>query len=435
MNRLRRELDVFFGCPRSTRILLLANMIYALVLPVIEIFVAAFVMRNSHDPGKVVAYQLAVYAATPVAFFLNGVLLGRAAARHLYAAGMLLSGTATMMLMRSGVLTSTGIAISGLAMGLATGLFWANRGFLALASTSDSNRNYYYGVELFSATLANVAVPAVIGWLISGATLYGWLGGTTNQAYRRIAAAVLVLTALSALLLEKGSFPNPPHARFVYFHFHPLWRRMLQLAALKGVAQGYMLTAPAMLVLLLVGQEGTLGATQAIGGILSALLLYIVGRTAAPRHRTIVFATGLALFFFGAAGNAMLFNTPGVLIFIGCLVLAKPLLDLAYNPIEMQVVDTVARTEQRSEYAYFFNHELGLFAGRFLGCVFFLAIARCWSAEAALRYALPMVAALQLYSIRIAGKLSLRLNAEKKPGVSALGCAPRAEQKQTTEAE
>ena len=77
MNRLRREVDVFLGCPRSMQVLLLANMIYALVLPVIEIFVAAYVMRNSHAVGKVVTYQLAVYVATPVAFFLNGILLGR----------------------------------------------------------------------------------------------------------------------------------------------------------------------------------------------------------------------------------------------------------------------------------------------------------------------------------------------------------------------
>ena len=50
----------------------------------------------------------------------------------------------------------------------------------------------------------------------------------------------------------------PEHTRFVYFHFHPLWWRMLTLALLKGLAQGYIVTAPAMLIMLLVGQEGTL---------------------------------------------------------------------------------------------------------------------------------------------------------------------------------
>src|SRR5580658_523577 len=193
MNRLRRELEVFLHCSRSMRILLVSNMIYAFVLPVIEIFVAAYVMRNSHEVTKVVTYQLSLYVATPVAFFLNGILLGRVAVKRLYAAGMLLSGVSMILLMRTGVLTPIGIAISGLAMGLSTGMFWANRGFLALATTNDGNRNYYYGVELFSGTLTAVVVPAFIGWFISGTGRYGWLGGIPNHAYRIIAILVFGL--------------------------------------------------------------------------------------------------------------------------------------------------------------------------------------------------------------------------------------------------
>jgi YQGE family putative transporter len=412
MNRLRRELEVFRGCPRSMQVLLLSNMIYALVLPVIEIFVAAYVMRNSHAVVKVVAYQLSVYAATPAAFFLNGILLGRVGVKHLYAAGMVLSGVAMILLTQSGVLTPLGIAASGLAMGLATGLFWANRGFLALATTRDDNRNYYYGVELFTATLASVVVPALVGSLIAGATRYGWMDGTANHAYRCIALAVFALTVVSAVLLERGTFRNPSHTRFVFFRFHALWRRMLELAVLKGLAQGYILTAPAMLIMLLVGQEGTLGLTQAIGGILSAGILYTVGRMTAPHHRRTVFAAGLLLFFLGAAANALLFNALGVFVFMGCLVMAKPMLDLAYNPIELQVVDVVSRLEQRSEYAYFFNHEFGLFAGRFLGCVLFLAIAHWGSGVAALKLALPAIALFQLLSIPVARQISRGLNLE-----------------------
>jgi len=60
---------------------MVSNMIYGLVLPVIEIFVAAYVMRNSHAVAKVVTYQLSIYAATPLAFYLNGKLLGRVSAK------------------------------------------------------------------------------------------------------------------------------------------------------------------------------------------------------------------------------------------------------------------------------------------------------------------------------------------------------------------
>jgi YQGE family putative transporter len=419
MNHLRKEFEVFLRCSRSMQVLMVANMIYALVLPVIEVFVAAYVMRNSHAVAKVVTYQLSIYAATPLAFYLNGKLLNRIGAKHLYAAGMLLSGVAMMLMMQLSILTPIGVATSGFTMGLATGLFWANRGFLALATTNNGNRNYYYGVENFIASLAAVAVPALIGWFISGTTLYGWLGGVANRAYHIIAMVVFGLTVLAAGILERGTFRNPERTGFVFFRFHPLWRRMLELALLKGLAQGYIVTAPAMLIMLLVGQEGTLGATQAIGGVFSAFLMYLAGRIAAPSHRILVFSVGLLLFFLGAVVNALLFNAMGVLIFIGCLLLAKPLLDLAYFPIQLQVVDVVSRLEGRNEYAYIFNHEFGLFAGRCLGCGLFLGIAYVWSGNAALKYALPVIALLQLLSIRVAGQISRGLAAAGSTSLAA----------------
>jgi YQGE family putative transporter len=411
MSRLRKEFDVFLGCPHSMQVLMVSNMIYALVLPVIEVFVAAYVMRNSHAVAKVVTYQLSIYAATPLAFYINGKLLGRVGAKHLYAAGMVLSGVAMMLMMQLSILTPIGVATSGFTMGLATGIFWANRGFLALTATNDGNRNYYYGLENFVAVLNGVVVPALIGWFISGTALYGWLGGVANRAYRVIALVVFVLTILAAAILERGTFRNSEHTRFVYFRFHPLWHRMLELALLKGLAQGYIVTAPAMLIMMLVGQEGTLGATQAIGGVFSAFLMYTVGRIAAPQHRRIVFAAGLLLFLLGAITNTLLFNAVGVLIFIGCLLLAKPLLDLAYYPIQLQVVDVASRLEGRNQYAYIFNHEFGLFTGRCLGCGLFLGIAYWWSGIAALKYALPVIALLQLLSLRVAGQISRSLDA------------------------
>jgi YQGE family putative transporter len=419
MSRLRKEFDVFFGCPHSMQVLMVSNMIYGLVLPVIEVFVAAYVMRNSHAVAKVVTYQLSIYAATPLAFYINGKLLGRVGAKHLYAAGMVLSGVAMMLMMQLSILTPIGVATSGFTMGLATGIFWANRGFLALTATNDANRNYYYGVENFVAVLDGVVVPALIGWFISGTALYGWMGGVANRAYRIIATVVFGLTILAAAILERGAFRNPEHTRFVFFRFHPLWHRMLELALLKGLAQGYIVTAPAMLIMMLVGQEGTLGVTQAIGGVFSAFLMYTVGRIAAPRHRRIVFAAGLLLFLLGAITNTLLFNAVGVLVFIGCLLLAKPLLDLAYYPIQLQVVDVVSRLEGRNQYAYIFNHEFGLFTGRCLGCGMFLGIAYWWSGIAALKYALPVIALLQLLSIWVAGRIFKGLDAASSSSPAA----------------
>ena len=66
--KIKQELQVFLSCPWNMRVLLVTNMIYALVMPVIEIFVGAYVMRNSNDVKMVIGYQLAVYSGIPLRF-------------------------------------------------------------------------------------------------------------------------------------------------------------------------------------------------------------------------------------------------------------------------------------------------------------------------------------------------------------------------------
>jgi hypothetical protein len=64
-----------------------------------------------------------------------------------------------------------------------------------------------------------------------------------------------------------------------------------------------------------------------------------------------------------------------------------------------------------NKYTCIFNREIGLFAWRCLGCGLLLRIAYGWSGNTALKYALPVIALLQLLSIRMAGQISRGLDA------------------------
>src|SRR5436305_2023760 len=88
--KLANEFRYFKTMPRDMRVLLVTNSIYAFVIPVIEIFVGAYIMRNSNDPKIVALYQLTVYAGIPITFLVNGFLLNRVKISTLYSFGMLL---------------------------------------------------------------------------------------------------------------------------------------------------------------------------------------------------------------------------------------------------------------------------------------------------------------------------------------------------------
>ncbi|HSS99200.1 MAG TPA: hypothetical protein VLK33_19330, partial [Terriglobales bacterium] len=181
MQKFFHELRHFMSYPRDMRVLLLTNLVYGFVMPIIEIFVGAYVMRNSNDVSMVVTYQLAVYTGIPFTFLLNGWLMQHIKMPRLYSMGMLLSGCSMALMMSLGKLNLPGIITCGLVMGMSFGLYWANRDFLALSSTDDSNRNYYYGLENFFATNIAIVVPLAVGAFIAAWTRDGWFGGIVND--------------------------------------------------------------------------------------------------------------------------------------------------------------------------------------------------------------------------------------------------------------
>ncbi|MFV5697429.1 MFS transporter [Flavobacterium sp. ZT3R17] len=399
--KLKTEIGHFKSQTHNFQILVLTNLVYAIVLPVIDIFVAAYVMRSSNDPVKVVIYQLTIYTGIPLTFLLNGYLLKHFNIRKLYSAGMMLSGVSMMIMMSLKTLDLVGIGFAGITMGLSFGFYWSNRDYLALAITNDTNRNYYYGLETFFYTIIAVIIPITIGWFIESSGDEAQI----HTAYLIITGIVFLVTVAASIVCFRGTFKNPEQKQYVFFKFHQLWYKLLSLSLLKGLVQGFLVTAPAMLIMLLLGKEGALGTAQSIGAIIAAVIMYVLGRLSKPSDRIKIFTAGLSLFALGAVINAFLFNQTGVILFILLLLIAKPLMDLAYFPIQFKVIDIVSKIEKRGEFAYILNHEAGLFVGRFLGAGTFLVLAYAISTEIALRYAIVIVAVLQLSSIYVAKKI------------------------------
>lgn len=388
---------------RSAKILILTNLIYAFVLPVIDIFVASYIMRNSNDPSKVMMYQLAIYTGIPITFFINGYLLNKINIKKLFSLGMLLSGVSMVYMMSLDEISYFGLISAGLIMGMSFGLYWSNRDYLVLATTSDKTRNFYYGLDTFFYTLTAVIVPVIIGWYLMNGN--GSSNEGVNSGYKVVTAAVFIFTILASIVFHFGTYEKPRSEKFLFFKFHKLWNKMLQMALLKGLAQGFIVTAPAMLMMKFFHSEGALGTAQSVGAIIAAVIMLILGKFSKPKHRLVIFSIGLICFFLASFFNSLMFNSTGVIIFIFLLLIARPILDIAYFPIQLKVIDLLSSIENRNEFAYILNHEFGLYVGRFIGAGTFLGIAYFGDVDMALRYALLIIAALQLLAILIAKQL------------------------------
>jgi YQGE family putative transporter len=390
---------------KSAKILILTNVIYAFVLPVIDIFVASYIMRNSNDPSKVIFYQMAIYTGIPITFFINGYLLNRINIKRLFSLGMLLSGVSMVFMMSLKEINYFGLIVAGLIMGMSFGLYWANRDYLVLATTKDRTRNFYYGLETFFYTIIASIVPVMIGWFLISGNEGDVSNDGVNAAYRVITMIVFGITILASIVFHFGKYEKPKSEKFLYFTFHKLWKKMLQLAVLKGLAQGFIVTAPAMLMMKFFHSEGALGSAISIGAVIASVIMLILGKFSKPKHRLIIFSTGLICFFLASFFNGLFFNTTGVILFMFLLLISRPILDIAYFPIQLKVIDLLSEIENRNEFSYILNHEFGLFLGRFLGAGTFLVIAFYINTDIALRYALLIIGVLQLISIPVTKRL------------------------------
>jgi YQGE family putative transporter len=390
--------------PHSMRVLLITNMLYALVLPVVEIFMAAYIMRFFNDTSYVAIFQVAMYTGIIITSLANGFLLKSFKVAHLYSFGILLSGVAMVGMMFVENIALTGLIVAGTLIGAASGFFWTNRYLMALNSTADENRNYFFGLESFFFTISNIGVPVIIGVLLASIDGVQFMGITFDiyQGYRIVTVMVFLITILATYSLSRGKFENPVQKDFLYFRFDKLWNKQILLAALKGLVQGFLVTAPAMLIMKYVGQEGSLGIIQGVSGGLTAILIYLLGRFAKPKHRILIFGVGITIFLIGTIINGIELSMIGVMVFVLCKVFFQPLHDLAYYPIMMKVIDVVSKRENRNNYAYILNHEFGLYAGRVIGLGMFIFLAFYVSESFALRYSLIIVAVLQMLSIPLA---------------------------------
>ena len=410
------EYRYFLSMPHNMRVLLITNMLYALVLPVVEIFMAAYIMRYFADTSYVAIFQVAMYTGIIITSLANGFLLKSFKVATLYSFGILLSGLSMVGMMFVKDISLTGLIISGTLIGASSGFFWTNRYLMALNTTSDENRNYFFGLESFFFTISNIVIPLAIGALlvsIDGKQLFG-IVFNIYLGYRIVTLIVFAITILACFSLAHGNFKNPEQKDFLYFRFDRLWNKQILLAALKGLVQGFLVTAPAMLIMRYVGKEGSLGLIQGISGGLTAVLIYLLGRFAKPRHRILIFGTGIIIFLIGTIVNGIELSMIGVMVFVLCKVFFQPMHDLAYYPIMMKVIDVVSKRENRNKYAYILNHEFGLYAGRIMGLGLFIFLAFYVSEIFALRYSLIIVAFIQLLSILLAKNIMKQSYSEDK---------------------
>jgi YQGE family putative transporter len=390
---LQKEISYFHKLTHVGKRLIISYILFEMAAPLFSVFINAYVWRETNSMHFIAVYNLALFVISPVAFYLNGLLLRWFKASSMYAVGCILLMLSTVGVVFLPQIDLFSIILYGALSGLANGMYWANLKLITQKATTKSDRVYFSALQSGSATFINVLIPFLIGYVIA----FGDKNAsyTVQMAYQFFAGGGFVIMIIAGLIMYKTNIVVTLSRHIHLSTVSPSWNKFRWLQVTDGFVSGANYFVPTLMVLFLVGQEDELGTIKSITALIAAGITYVVGRTVSQHGTLRLLAISLAIYLLGSVLYTWQFGFLGVIVYYIALTLFEPLQWTSLSPITHNLIDDEKLVQKHHEYQYIFDVEVFLNIGRALGVVLFLVILEYTSQELALRFA-PLIFALLL---------------------------------------
>lgn len=382
INFVNKERAHFHKLSQNGQKLLKTITLYELANPLFSIFITAFLWRQTQSIPLIVTYYVAVNVGVPLGFYLNGLLLRTFPANILSFFGLLLQGIIASSIIFLPPLSIEAIGLFGFFDGLAIGIFWANRNLLTLKTTTSETRIYFSGLESIITTYCKIIVPILLGWFIVLGTktdLYTALTG-----YKIMAVFMLGIIGVYGVVMNTFKMELTTYKQLFLHTASSAWKKFRLLQIILGFLQGVLTILPALMVLNLLGHEGTLGTVQSLAAILSAFAVYKIAKTIGIQHRLLLLQISIVIGLLGAVLFSIFFSGVGVLIFYATQAISQPLWWMATSSLNYDLIDN--DKDGSTHYAYISDQEIYLNAGRIVSLLVFLGLVQTVSSDFALRF-------------------------------------------------
>lgn len=404
---LKNEKSYFNKLNNQAKHLLISNFLYGLGVPLITSFTNAFIWKNSHEFASVAAYNIGNWIILPIIFFANGFLLQYIPSSLIFSLGLIFTALAPFFIIILGLKGLVAMFLAGIFFGIGWGFYWANRHLYTLHQTEDSNRNYFYSLSIAVDTMTGIVIPFVIGWFIV-------FGGTF--AYQILAFLLLSIYIVAGLSIRSISVKPNEHEHGFLTKVKGKWNLFRLVFVLFGFQSGLNLVILSLMILYLLGNEGILGSINSLGAILSALILYQIGKVSLSHHRIHVFSFGITILTIGTILFVLFPYGWGVICYVIAAILTSNFTWSAYNPILMDMIDRYTPTQKQNRFKYLVDHEIFLNIGRVLGIGLFFFLYVSFSKLFALHFTPLIVTSLQIVVVvllsKVIGKKPLKQVAE-----------------------
>jgi YQGE family putative transporter len=337
-------------------------------------FLAIFLWRASHNLAPIALYSGLSALMIPLTFIANGLLwrgLGAGASIRL---GLFGNGLGYLVILLLGDHALTWLVALGLIRGISEGFYWSGFHLVTYDTTSDRDRDRYFGAQATASLFLTAALPPAAGAIIVAGTRIGGL----YRGYELVFALAAVL--LTAAMVIAGRLPSSARERLsvrrvaTLARRNPDWRWVTRARLADGFTGSLVGLVLTILTFLVLKNEQQVGNFNGLVGLLGVGISLGLAAFMKPRHRIACALVGGALLVLSTF-LLPLYLTAWAIVGFGLLrAIGGPLHGNALAPVALQVIDRDPAAKAM-RYDYIVHQELCLGIGRVLsiGCFLLLA--------------------------------------------------------------
>ncbi len=388
----RKHFNVLTNIERR---LLISFFLFALASPIIWTFMNTFLWRIDQDPVLLIIFNVGFYAALPFGFFLNALLLRWTDTPVLYVVGCLLQGAVPLTLVSLGNRAADLILWLGIALGIAGGLFWANRNYLTSKVTTGAHRFYFLSMENAFSTAASIVAPISIGWMLTFGERFALYSVT--GAYRFAAVMAFIALCAAGLAVYKAGLDRCDQRlnQYVLRKAGKVWNTLRGMEFLNGFVDGIEVIIPVVIILTFLGAEETVGTIETLSSIVSAVLLVIISKHVTHKSHFLILLLWMIGSLMGGLAFATLFTSAGALIYFTINAFVGTFRWSSLATVMYEIVDRFSARGEVHRFVYIMDREIFLGLGRLsaLGVIYLLYTS---IPETSIRFGLLLIVVAQL---------------------------------------
>jgi YQGE family putative transporter len=338
-------------------------------------FLSIFLWRASQNLTPIAVYSGLSALMIPLAFISNGLLWRGIGAGASIRFGLFGNGFVYLLVLLMGNNAPNAVVLLGLLRGIAEGFYWSGFHLVSYDTTSDGDRDRYFGAQATATWLLTAVLPPAAGAII---VVGSRTGGGPYRGYELVFALAAVV--LMAAMVLAGRLPSAARERLSVSRVATLVRRnpdwlWVTCARLTdgftGSLLGLVLT---ILTFLVLKNEQQVGNFNGIMGLLGVGISLALATFMKPQHRTLCALVGGTMLVLSTL-LLPLYLSGWALIAFGLLrAIGGPLHGNALAPVALKVIDRDP-APRAMRYDYIVHQELCLGIGRVLsiGCFVLLA--------------------------------------------------------------